>query len=135
MVVVSAPAGRPRCDGVDPNLFASTEMADHLQARTYCDACPAVDWCLEEYRDQKKRAMPGQGPVGTWGGRLYYKTGAACGTDSGYYRHRRQGEPACEPCRQAHNATNQRRAEASRLPDVADHTDRIARALQKADTR
>jgi hypothetical protein len=29
---------------------------------------------------------------------------AACGTRSGYMRHRRLGEVACDPCREAHNA-------------------------------
>lgn len=31
---------------------------------------------------------------------------AACGTDSGYYRHRRNGETACEPCRMAHTVAS-----------------------------
>lgn len=29
---------------------------------------------------------------------------AECGTRAGYFRHRRKGEPACEPCLEAHNA-------------------------------
>lgn len=30
---------------------------------------------------------------------------AECGTDGGYYRHRRQlNEPACDPCKAAHSA-------------------------------
>jgi hypothetical protein len=29
---------------------------------------------------------------------------ARCGTDSGYYRHRRRGQPTCPTCRDAHNA-------------------------------
>ena len=28
---------------------------------------------------------------------------ATCGTDSGYSRHRRNGEDVCDPCRAAHN--------------------------------
>jgi hypothetical protein len=30
---------------------------------------------------------------------------ARCGTDSGYYRHRRHGEPACTACLAAHATT------------------------------
>lgn len=47
---------------------------------------------------------------------------AACGTDSGYYRHRRRKptpEPACEPCKVAHSTAEaqrkQRRLVASRV--------------------
>lgn len=29
---------------------------------------------------------------------------AKCGTDGGYYRHRRLGTEICKPCRKAHNA-------------------------------
>jgi hypothetical protein len=29
---------------------------------------------------------------------------AKCGTDSGYFKHRRLGEKPCDPCRLAHNA-------------------------------
>jgi hypothetical protein len=31
-------------------------------------------------------------------------TTEACGTTKGYFRHRTAGEPACQPCRAAHNA-------------------------------
>ena len=38
---------------------------------------------------------------------------AACGTDSGYYRHRRTGTPICDPCKHAHNT---RKKELARNP-------------------
>lgn len=33
----------------------------------------------------------------------------ACGTDRGYHRHKRQQEPACDACRNAHTDTEIRR--------------------------
>lgn len=33
---------------------------------------------------------------------------AHCGTDSGYYRHRRNGEAACESCLEAHTRASAR---------------------------
>lgn len=49
-----------------------------------------------------------------------------CGTKSAYARHIRNGEPACEPCRQAiRDYHRQRRAQTARIrvtttPDVVD---------------
>lgn len=41
---------------------------------------------------------------------------ALCGTDSGYFRHRRQlHEPPCDACRLAHAAAEKARATARRL--------------------
>lgn len=34
---------------------------------------------------------------------------SACGTEGGYYRHRRKGEPTCADCRAAHTATTRAR--------------------------
>lgn len=36
--------------------------------------------------------------------------GAKCGTDSGYYRHRRHGAPTCAACKAAHAAATRDRA-------------------------
>lgn len=33
-----------------------------------------------------------------------YRTGDACGTPKGYWRHRRAREDACQPCRAARSA-------------------------------
>ena len=42
---------------------------------------------------------------------------AQCGTDSGYYRHRRTlHEPACDACRMAHAAAEKRRRNRTRRP-------------------
>lgn len=37
-----------------------------------------------------------------------------CGTHAGWSRHRRLGEPICDPCREAHNAYNRAAKERSR---------------------
>lgn len=39
-----------------------------------------------------------------------------CGTEAAYRRHRRRGEPACQPCRQAHAAYNLGHRERSNTP-------------------
>jgi hypothetical protein len=39
---------------------------------------------------------------------------AQCGTPSGERRHRRRGEPVCEPCKEAHNAVQRKRDAAAR---------------------
>ena len=42
---------------------------------------------------------------------------AQCGTDSGYYRHRRTlHEPACDACRMAHAAAEKQRRNRARIP-------------------
>ena len=38
------------------------------------------------------------------GGRAVWCAGCACGKPSGYERHRRRGEEACDECRAARNA-------------------------------
>jgi hypothetical protein len=44
-------------------------------------------------------------------------TSARCGTDSGYYRHRNQGDlPACGKCRDAHAAAERARVAGRRKP-------------------
>lgn len=37
------------------------------------------------------------------------RVNSPCGTDSGYYRHRRNQEPTCELCRRAHTLANRKR--------------------------
>lgn len=39
---------------------------------------------------------------------------ARCGTDPGYYRHRRNGETACGPCKAAHTSSEGQRAQKAR---------------------
>jgi hypothetical protein len=57
-----------------------------------------------------------------------WKPPAKCGTDAGYYRHRKVlGEPACEDCKAAHNdATKRRNARARRYGDIYAYSGRAA---------
>jgi len=78
-----------------------------------CDECPVRVRCLLFAIDQNE-----VDDFGIWGGtsakqrtkirrRLgRTRTPAACGTNSGYYRHRDLHETICDACRAAHNAYN-----------------------------
>jgi hypothetical protein len=90
-------------------LFESTAMVDHIEARKLCEkdcahraACELLR--LDVIANTRGTNGSGGGPVGTWNGRLYGSKGlmASCGTDSGYRRHTRTGEPHCEDCKAAH---------------------------------
>lgn len=100
---------RPACRSADPGLFDSTDQRDHQRARSICATCPCVMACLKvalniagEHPHNPNR----RGPHGTWGGLLWkaghITLGAVCGTDQGYYRHLRAGNPACFDCKAAH---------------------------------
>lgn len=48
-----------------------------------------------------------------------YKPPARCGTDAGYYRHRKVlGEPACDSCKAAHSEVTAARARKRRLRHI-----------------
>lgn len=108
------------------DLFDSTLVHDHIRARAYCSACPMVSDCLldalQQARNSYRNTRGAAVPDGTWGG-LLWRAGhvvahpneaAACGTDSGYYRHRRQRQQPCERCKSAHAAAHARRAAVAR---------------------
>lgn len=97
------------CRGTDPNLFFPERGETAQAAKEVCEACPVRQACLAAHLHE---------PEGVWGGttpqqrrRIRVELGAragrraaACGTDSGYRRHRRAGEDACDGCRAAHAA-------------------------------
>lgn len=100
-------------------LFESTDIRDHEVAKRICDTCPAITACkalLQDVLEQTRGTSHcGGGPQGTWAGELVGGRGplppvprrpAACGTDSGYFRHRRSDEEACDPCKAAHAAVD-----------------------------
>lgn len=105
-----------RCRGRSA-LWDSNDLYDHQEAAAECAICPALDACrtlLRETQADIGTAMQaaGGGPCGTWAGELIGKGGpkrAECGTDSGYFRHRRYGEPICGDCREAHSVAESRR--------------------------
>lgn len=95
-----------------PWLFDSTSIADHEIARAYClgddeqAPCPLLDACRSEYQRAEASALRDSKPSGTWAGELYggnTRGQREHGTNRGYGQHRHHGEPACEPCRIAHN--------------------------------
>lgn len=94
-----------------PELFESTHTADHYEAREMCAVCPMIAAC-DNLRREVQASVPAgyrryAGPSGTWAGKLVGGKGvAACGTDSGYFRHRRLAETPCDGCRAAHAASD-----------------------------
>ena len=108
------------CRGLDPDLFYPPVGGAATEAKQVCRACPVSDFCLEDALIVNPRD-----DHGVWGGtsteerkRLRKQRGlsqtvtirrdttrpvAGCGTNAGYQRHRRYGEPVCDACRHAHN--------------------------------
>jgi hypothetical protein len=83
-------------------LWTSSERKHREQAAELCQACPILVECRQAALDRGER-------WGTWGGRdleteyrkrepRKLRTTAPCGTPSGYKRHLRRREPACEAC-------------------------------------
>ncbi len=114
------------CTPGDTALFFGGEDGQEA-AKAICGRCPVMALC-------RATALANGETEGVWGGltgdelvdhpdwrrRVAPREPAArsaCGTDSGYKTHRRQGEPACELCILAHREYqaiwNQRRRLAS----------------------
>ena len=108
------------CAGCDPGLFYPEQGGDYRSAKAVCRLCPVTQECLDfaignhekygvwggmsERQRKRYRAQLGGG-IGT----RYGGTGnrgrvrpAVCGTNGGYYAHRRLGTTACQACRDAH---------------------------------
>ena len=81
-----------------------------------CADCPLIDAC---------RAAATSSDYGVWAGltrteRHNPSKTARCGTESGYKRHKRLGDPYCDPCWDAMRAVSRRaRAKAKRAKGVA----------------
>ena len=106
------------CFGMETAIFFPDEKdrRAHQKAIAICKACPVQLECLvlALKRDEKN---------GVWGGasaaeRHYihrYKmkpedyVKIKCGTDQGYYLHRRLGEIECPKCKAAYNVNHKRR--------------------------
>jgi hypothetical protein len=104
-----------------PDLFTSTDVYAHAEARQVCwTMCDRREWCEGELVKARSNAPSWAGPEGTWAGMLVTRGGlgandtrtvhvdpaddvtGACGTPKGYARHQRQNIwPACAPCKQA----------------------------------
>lgn len=109
-----------------PSLFFSDDKhSQRAMIDSYCNQCPHTSACLDMAMKNNER--------GVWGGTTeqerqtirrqrsmalgHGKPGprhgvrgtAQCGTDSGYHRHRRNGQPICDDCREGHAAAERDR--------------------------
>ena len=117
--------------GVDPDLFTSRSADDVKKAKAICATCPVIEACL--------KAALERGEDGVWGGTTLAERKALVGkpvprryrlhngksgqmrrpinhgTVGGYATHRKRGEVACRPCKDATTAyQKQLRVKASR---------------------
>lgn len=111
---------RAACRDVDTDLFFSTDREDRAQCRRICAACPVAEPCLQDALDTGDSEEAGI-RAGTTprqrkqlGRRRKTQAVALCGTPSGYDRHRRNGETACRPCKDANAEAERRRSQRRR---------------------
>lgn len=93
---------------VIPNLRRQSAPDPYAYGRTICAGCPVAAECLAYALEANERE-------GLWGGlapgerhALRKKTRPPrkqpdCGTPRGYKQHRRLGEEACQPCKEANS--------------------------------
>jgi hypothetical protein len=100
----------------DPGTHKRTPNPDYAYAKSVCRGCPMADLCLEDALAWESK--PGNMRAGIYGGldaeerkqllkdrrsgKGTTKPWVNCGTDGGYYRHRRRQEEPCQPCKDAH---------------------------------
>jgi WhiB family transcriptional regulator, redox-sensing transcriptional regulator len=100
------------CRDTDPDIWFAFDTSDRTarhnqsEAKRICFGCPVIDDCLDY-------ALEHNISDGVWGGlnererrrvaraRRREPRAPECGTRGGYHKHRRAGEVACEPCREA----------------------------------
>lgn len=73
----------------------------YTRARAICATCPVRAECAAEGMSESHGMWGGLAPRERAGGRR--RSGAVCGTRSGYQRHLKVGLPPCEACRAANN--------------------------------
>jgi hypothetical protein len=102
--------GGALCAAVTPELFFSEpgDLATVRVAKEICAACPVRVACLTSALAAEGTGWGGR--YGIWGGLTPeerqelarpVRRVSRCGTRSGYRRHLRDGEPACDACRDA----------------------------------
>lgn len=121
------------CAELEDVMFPDiTDVKGTTLAKSYCARCPVLQACLDEAMAEegsKKTAyrygirgglttgeryrryldgLPPKEPVEARP-RVSRKPPAPCGTEAGYHRHKRHGEPVCDDCRQEHNAQKRER--------------------------
>ena len=101
------------CHGLDPALFVTERGEDAATAKAVCATCAVKAECLDY-------ALTSPTILGIWGGTSHRERRAIRkgepltkpinhGTNAGYHVHRRRGEIACQPCRDAHRAVEAER--------------------------
>ena len=97
------------CRGTDPDLFFPErgDFNGHMAAIKVCNTCPVIEQCLQYALDANELDGVYGGKSGRERRRIRRATGgrkpAACGTDSGYFRHiRKFNEEPCQACKTAH---------------------------------
>lgn len=83
------------CRTVDPALWFSDYQGDRARAAGLCSPCPLLAAC-------QTFGLKTRQEWGVWGGIDLTAVETYCGTDRGYLIHTRNGEIACEPCREVH---------------------------------
>lgn len=87
----------PRCGADVTHVTAGTTSGTSTRSIAHCDPC-RDEWLIEVRASSLKSAAIAEGR----GNGSSRAADARCGTDSGYHRHRRQNEPTCHACREAH---------------------------------
>lgn len=115
------------CRNIDPGVFFPQRGESTRDAKAICDGCPVREACLEHALVNGER-------FGVWGGlserqrrrlRRWRITIAACGTESGYYRHvKRLREVPCADCVRAHRDAERVRYAARVASGVPAHSPR-----------
>lgn len=105
--------GDAACKGKPTDWFFPERGQSLREQKAVCAGCPVRQACLDYALEFRVR-------FGIWGGtseqerrrlRLVQSRGprrstAVCGTLGGYDKHRRTGEPPCDPCRACKTASN-----------------------------
>jgi WhiB family redox-sensing transcriptional regulator len=101
---------------MDKDIFFPPRGGDASPAKAVCARCCVREDCLAY-------ALAAREKAGTWGGLTAYERRSlrparvrtdACGTEAGYRRHLRAGEPACADCRAGAAAYKRERTTTSR---------------------
>lgn len=110
------------CRGKATDIFFPPVGRNATEAKAICAACPVREACLTEalatesvnHRFGVRGGMtPAERDVEARRRRISGRQKAVvavCGTDGGYHRHRRLGEPTCEDCRAAHSRAETERS-------------------------
>ncbi len=109
------------CKDTDADIWFGADTSDRTvrhhqtEAKRICFTCPSLDPCLDYALDNNIKE-------GVWGGlnederrrmargRRKEPPTAKCGTRSGYGKHLRAGEAACDDCRAANADYSRRRS-------------------------